>query len=67
MWSDEDVESRLGPSEVKDIAKREREKVKKTYDAIKKLDLVSEFLKEHNMTFKKYRWAMAILDSRSIW
>lgn len=72
MWEkDEDVSARLGPSRVAGAVSSYRTNIRRLFDSISKIDLVSTFFEKASdrevFNFENYRWATAILDSRSIW
>jgi hypothetical protein len=67
LWTDEETKIRLGPSSILQPTIEYREHVKKMYENILSLELVKSFFPSEILTFENYRWATAILDSRSIW
>ena len=80
MWnSDDDVETNLSPSVVKFSVENYRATVRKSFEKISKISLIRKFFGldapsddgtiggASVLTFENYRWATAILDSRSIW
>jgi histone-lysine N-methyltransferase SETD3 len=72
MWgSDEDVAARLGPSNIAASVSSYRTSLRKLFDSISKIDIIKKFFEVGTerdvLTFDNYRWATAILDSRSIW
>lgn len=74
IWqSDSDVAFRLGPSAHRYGAETYRNSVKQMYDRIVKVSIIRKFFGIDNsggeqvLTLENYRWATAILDSRSIW
>lgn len=67
MWSDDEIDARLGPSVLQLSAKSYKEKAMRDFETMEKIDLVSDFFKRVGVSFAEYRWAYAILDSRSIW
>ncbi len=74
LWrSDSEVELRLGPSAHRQGAETYRKSVEQMYDRIVKVSIIRKFFgmddqgRNHVLTLENYRWATAILDSRSIW
>lgn len=67
LWTDEDIKSRLGPSNLADEMIEYNAKTRSKFDFIKTVDIIKDFFPENFLTFEVYRWATTILDSRSIW
>jgi hypothetical protein len=72
MWEqDDDVHSRLGPSVIAASVSSYRSSIRRLFDSISRIDLVKNFFQAGTerdvFNFDNYRWATAILDSRSIW
>jgi hypothetical protein len=67
MWTDEEISARLGPSHLKDSLLLYTARVRRTYSAFSRVPLLVEMVSEGILTNETYRWAQAILDSRSIW
>lgn len=67
LWTDEEVTQRFGPSFVGSLVTHYRANIRKTYEYIMNVDVISLFLTHHGFTYDDYLWATTILDSRSIW
>jgi hypothetical protein len=67
LWTDEETKIRLKPSSILQPTLDYRAHVKNMYEKILSIDLVKSFFPADIFTFENYRWATAILDSRSIW
>lgn len=65
-WTSDEIATRLKPSHLKDSLMEYQARNRRTYDSIVKIDIIKEFFKE-DLSWERYRWAQAILDSRSIW
>jgi hypothetical protein len=67
MWNESVLYERLHPSDIYSNIMEYKYKVYKTYEAIMKVDLISNFMSSVILTYERYAWATAILDSRAIW
>ena len=67
LWNTDDTNKRLKPSSTLQSILEYQSSVKKLYDKISSLDAVKSFFPSEIFTYDNYRWATAILDSRSIW
>ena len=67
FWTNEEIESRLGPSHLKDEVLNYNERVKRFYEMISSIPQVDGLKYNNILNYETYRWATAILDSRSIW
>lgn len=67
LWSAADLKSRLHVSALHDAAIEYQESVQRKFHFIRNITLVRDFFGDDILSFENYRWATAILDSRSIW
>jgi len=76
LWGEEDVKTRLGPSDVAGLIGDYHIKTRNRYNSLVKMPLIKEFFPdvpgadERNVgifSFRNYQWATVILDSRAIW
>lgn len=80
LWeSDADVSGKLAPSAIRTSVETYRNSVRNSFEKISKLGIIRKFFGldapsddgviggASILTFENYRWATAILDSRSIW
>lgn len=67
FWTDEQVENRLRPSFVRETVIEYRERVKMMFNNFARVDLIKHIFPPGIITLERYKWATAILDSRSIW
>lgn len=80
LWnSDDEIDKKLGPSSLKSSVETYRTAVRTTFEKITRIGIVRNFFGldapsddgeiggASILTFERYRWATAILDSRSIW
>jgi histone-lysine N-methyltransferase SETD3 len=67
QWTAAQLQSRLGSSGNMNAAEAYVRKTKQTFESLRKIDSVVDFFPPGVFSFENYRWAAAILDSRSIW
>jgi hypothetical protein len=80
LWAgDGDVARRLGPSAIRSSVETYRSSVRNSFDKMSKIGFIRKFFGldapddygvvggASILTFENYRWATAVLDSRSIW
>ena len=71
LWkSDEDVKIRLGPSHIVRSIIDYRNKTRNAFASLSRISILDTFfksLKSNPWSWANYQWAVAILDSRSIW
>lgn len=66
LFNQSDVES-IKPSVLHDQTVAYQARVAKSFANMQRLKSLTHFLPLHILSFENYRWATAILDSRSIW
>lgn len=67
QWTDEQAQLRLRPSHLLQDVHRYNLRVRKSFDFISKIDVISSFFPDGFLTYDRYLWATIVLDSRSIW
>jgi hypothetical protein len=83
LWAEEDIKTRLGPSDVTGVISDYHAKTRSRFNALVKMKQIQEFFPNSSagtgvvntaedkvydvFTFRNYQWATVILDSRSIW
>lgn len=66
-WPADEIYDRLYPSFLTQSVNHYRDRVLRMYEFIIAEESIKEFFPPKVLTFDNYRWAVTILDSRSIW
>jgi histone-lysine N-methyltransferase SETD3 len=67
LWNEQQVRDRLDPSLSMETALQYQHSTRTKYESISNMQVVQEFFPGSSLSYERYRWATAILDSRSIW
>lgn len=67
FWTKEQIESRLKPSFLKHEILNYNNRVERYYELVSSIPQLEEFKYFNILNYETYKWATAILDSRSIW